>query len=376
MAVRLTHIVDESTDEDGLRLLSLLLASMPRDRVEQRVVVIGRAPTTLAAPEGVQVSRLGRRFKWPVAWLPALQRLFAGKQPDVLYAWGTGATLAVAGRCDPCPILTIVSDPADAREYSQWWHGAGGDGRRTDVLCSSKLVQRRLVEAGVAIAATAVVRPGVDFAPIARVARTRHRADIGLPPEGRVLLTASPPSRPGGQYYAVWATAILYQIWPDVHLVIPGTSREQKRLRRFIERIYCPEVYRLTGDRYAPAELLALSDMLIVPAVGDIPTSWLPWAMAASVPIVGSAVPAVAELVTDLHNGFLCRPAEPHTLAACIRAAADSGNRLRQCVETARRQAFELFRVQRCVDEHFSVIDNLVSGGRAVGTLQDAASRA
>ena len=386
MPTHLTHVLDEATHEDGVRLLSLLLASIPRDRVEQRVIVIGRTPAMLTVPTNVEVSRIGRRFSWPIAWRPELDRLLAGNRPDAVYAWGTAATIVLAGHYDRHPVSTVICEPADAGSYSRWWRGAAGRDGVIEVLCASDMVQRRLLESGVPTEATAVIRPGVDLEAIRRAQQTgrragpssrgtgpaSRRAEIGLPPEARVLLTASPPSRTGGHYYAVWAAAILRQIWPDLRMVVPGTSREQNRLRRLIERMYCPEMYHLTGDRYTPAELLAVSDMLILPAVDDVPIGWLAWAMATSVPIVASAVPSATELITDRHNGFLSKPAEPHTLAIHIRAAAESGDTLRQCVETARSHAFELFSTQRCVDEHLKAIDKLAAGRRVLAGAQDA----
>jgi glycosyltransferase involved in cell wall biosynthesis len=183
----------------------------------------------------------------------------------------------------------------------------------------------------------------------------------------------SPPSRPGGHYYGLWATAIVQMIWPHIRLVIPGRSREQERVYRFARETGRDGFCRFVEDRFSPAELIAASDGLLVPALDDIATDWLAWAMAGSVPIIGSAVPAVAELIADRHNGLLCKPGEPHTLAIRIRRAFEDRDTLARCVETARGQAFEVFRAQRCIDEHLRVIDNVAAGQPAVSGLQDAA---
>jgi glycosyltransferase involved in cell wall biosynthesis len=190
------------------------------------------------------------------------------------------------------------------------------------------------------------------------------------------MVTASPPSRVGGQYYAVWAVAILHHIWPDAVLIVPGRSREQGRIGRLIETIYCPQAYRLTEDRYSPAELLAVADALLVPALNDVPTSWLAWAMAAGVPIIGSAVPSVSEYVADRQNGFLCRPGEPHTLAIRIRTAFESADVLSSCVQIGRHQAYEAFRSERCVEEFLKVIRNMAARRPALAGIRDVAIHA
>ena len=95
-------------------------------------------------------------------------------------------------------------------------------------LCPSKIGQIRLVEGGVSVADTKIIPPGVDSAAIKQAKKSVRRKDLGLPEKGRVMLTTSPPTRTGGQYYAVWAAAILHNIWPDACLLIPGVSKNSR----------------------------------------------------------------------------------------------------------------------------------------------------
>lgn len=230
------------------------------------------------------------------------------------------------------------------------------------------------MEAGAPREFTTIIRPGVDFAAI-RAARERTPRDgLGLPSSGRIYLTISPPSRAAGHFAAAWAMAILHQLSPESRLIIPGCSREQLRLARLREQIYCPEILELTEDRHAIAELLAISDMLVVPASGDVPTGWLAWAMAASVPIVATAVPAIAELIADRHNGFLCRSCEPHAVAARICRAWESPDLVRQCTETARGQGYDVFRAQASLAQYEQLFDNLAGGLEPSTNLQDTAT--
>jgi len=361
MASRLTHVLDEQTPEDGVRLLSLLLQHLPPSQFQQQIVLIGRTPAMLTVPESVHVSRIGRRLDLPVASAPDLHRALNQQRPDVIFTWSAGAAAAastVQAARGTAPIVMTITDPAEADRASRWRRCIHPSQQVIDIVCSSEVVQRKLIQSGIPIEATTVIRPGIDFGAVRRAQETFRRADVGLPETGRVLLTVSPPSRSGGQFYAVWAAAILHHIWPDACMVIPGTSREQERIRRLIDTIYCPDIYFLTANRFTPAELLAISDMLIVPALDDISTAWLAWAMVASVPIVASAVPAVTEWVADNQTGFLCKPGEPHTLAMRIKAAAESTEVRCRCTETAASQAYDFFRTQRCVDEYIAIIRN------------------
>jgi glycosyltransferase involved in cell wall biosynthesis len=373
VAIRLMHIVDEAAAEDAMRLLSLLLSRLPEGQVRQEVLLIGPPPPALTVPAEVVLHRVGRPFGWTLSSSIQLQRVLNARRPDLTHAWSGAAWTAVQTGTARRTTVTLV-DPAEARTTGRWWRsfGARSDGL---IVCSAKRVQRKLVEAGVPIEATTVIRPGVDFGAIREAKGRVRREDLGLPSQGQILLTSSPPSRPGGQFLAIWAMAILNQIWPDARMVVPGESREGGRLLRLIRQINCPEAYVPVGNRYSPAELLAVADALITPAGDDIPTGWLAWAMAAGVPVIGTAIPAIAELIADRHNGFLCRPGEVHTLAIRIRTALESPD-LRRCAEVARGQAYDVFRAQGCVDQYLRLFQNLQAGRTATVGIRDLAMEA
>jgi len=360
------HVIDESACEDGVRLLSLLLRHMPTERIGQCLLVVGQVPGLLAVPDGVEVLRVGCGSRLSVINRFAHKRIFTGQRPDVVLAYGSNAARPCSAlvRHVRTPMIVTISDPADAGSSCVVGRPEGPDDSIVKIICASRTIQERLVGSGIPRESIPVILPGVDFAEIESAAGSIKRADIGLPEKGKVLLTMSPPTRAGGQFYALWAAAILHNIWPDACMVIPGISKEQQRLSRLIGDIYCPQIYFPTEDRYSPAQLLAVGDMLIAPALEDVPVYWLASAMAASVPIVASTVPAVTELIEDEKNGFLCPPGQPHSLAIRIRTAADSKDKLRRCTKSARTRAGKIFGAQRCVNEYLGIIDKLLDGSR------------
>lgn len=385
MPIRLTHILDEHTPEDALRQVDLLLRQLPADRVRQDVIAVGRMPAVFGPPPGTVVSHISGRWARQAGQSWEWRRVMAEHRPQVLHAWGTAAgTVARQARPAGVPIALAVTDPGEIGDVRCWWplHNDPGSDRQGTVLCASECVRRQVVSLGVPSNATVLVRPGVDGDELAEARRGVRRSDLGLPETGPVLLTASPPTRAGGQFFAAWAAAILFQVWPTVRLVIPGRSPEQERIRRLIEGIYCPQVFLLVEDRFTPAELLAASDALLMPAVQDVPTYWAAAAMTAGVPVVpgtacglavagGTTVPSLAEDITDESTGWLCRPGlprlrpgepgEPHTLAIRVRQALEAPDRLARCVAAARRQARRMFDARTCVEAHIGIYEALAN---------------
>ncbi len=249
-----------------------------------------------------------------------------------MHAWGAAASSMAGYVFDAtAPLVTTLTDPAEVWHWYRWWRDLAVGPVGGNVVCTSSVLADRLIAAGIPDRAVTVLPPLIDPSPFGHGGNAVRREELGLPAESCVLLTAGPPSRAGGQFFAVWMTAVLRKIIPNLYLLIPGCSGEQQRLREFVATIYCPEAFRFCGDRFAFEQLLGLADLLVFPAVEDVPVGGLVRAMAGGVPVVASAVPAVREWITDGQSGFLCQPADMHDLAVRVREALADGPLRQRC---------------------------------------------
>lgn len=355
MATRLVHVVDEDSGEDARGLLALLLARLSSMEVEQRVIAIGSQSPAQQLPEGLLQTRVRRDVGWGIPSRD-LRRALTAEYSAVIHAWGGRAAAAVRAACPMgLRIVVTITDPSEADRLRTWWP-LGQRVQNPCVVCTCERARQRLVSSGLPRESSVVIRPGIDIDQSRRPQRRITRSDLGLAAEAKVFTTASPPSRRGGQYHAIWATAIVHQIRPEIRLVIPGVSREASRLGRLIDNIYCPEAYLQVGDHCSPTELLAISDALLFPPLDDVPTGWLALAMAAGVPVIGTAIPSVTELITDGQTGFLGEPGQPHRLAISIHEAMTAGNEARHRAAAARRLAEQWFDPARCAAQYLQAL--------------------
>ena len=127
------------------------------------------------------------------------------------------------------------------------------------------------------------------------------------------------------------------------------------------------------GSEYRYEDLVATADALVVAALDDVSTTSIAWAMAAGVPIVASAVYAVAELIAHKHNGLLIKPESSQPMAVRIAAALSKIDLMAQETQRARSQAYEVFSVRRFADQHVQLYENLTAGAPPSTNITDSA---
>ncbi|MBN1488299.1 MAG: glycosyltransferase family 4 protein [Phycisphaerae bacterium] len=370
------HLIDESTQEDALTTLAQLLSRMALPDTTHVVGAFGAVSVPESIARHARAVRLGDRMGWPFWRAMPLRRVIDSLGLSLVHAWSAvaaGCAQLAAG--ETCPVLATVCEPPMPRRWGRWVAAAERfrSLRPPTMVFPSQQFRRRALAAGIAMESCGVIQPAVDFAAINEARRSTTRASLGIRTDGPILLTVMPPTGSGGQYYAVWAAAVLQQLWPDIRVVAPGLSAEARRLVRFAMSFQMPELVIATGRRVAFERLLAVADVLVVPALDDAPVGGLAWAMAASVPIVGSAIPAVAEYLADGHNALLCKPGDPMLLAQRIRTALRDREMVASLCETARGEAFDSFSLTRLAKEYRSVYANLLAGRSAFSGLDDVA---
>lgn len=358
-----------------MQVLDLLASRGTAAGADHPVIALGadaarRAAHWLRRP----VPARGRRFGpfWQVAFDASHGVAGGAAIPSdaIIHAWGPRAAAAAAASACGRPLLLTLLDPALALEAARWIRALHV---QSAVVASTQVGRARLVAAGLSPERTLVIRSPVDFAAItaARRAGLRDRLPDGADP---IVLMHGPASRDGGQFIGLWAAAIVRQVHRGLCVILPYASRETLRLRRFARQIGMPGLLAPPGVGAAHwAELAAASDLLLVPAVGEVSAEPIGWAMAAGIPVVGSAVRSIAELIADRHNGLLCRPKQPRLLAARLLTAIEDAALRRTLVDTARGQAYDVFSPRAFLDNYKRLYDNLAENRPPAEGVRDMA---
>lgn len=310
------------------------------------------------AAQPFRVERTEQRVLWPTKALAGRIDSLAGE---------IGAGLVVL---DPALPLGLLGPRLQSAPYAVVLHGAEVTvpGR----LPGSSLLLRQVLEgAALVIAAggyplaegqrvarhplpSVVVPPGVDterFVPLSDDERTAARRRLGLPPQGRLVVSVSRLVPRKGMDVLIDAAARLRSTHPDLTVAIGGGGRDERRLARLV---------RATG---APVRLMGRISHDDLPALygcGDVfamlcRNRWRGLeqegfgivfleAAAAGVPQVAGDSGGAAEAVADGETGVVVRqPDDPAAAAEALGRLLDHPDDRARMASAGRARAVEAF---------------------------------
>lgn len=204
-----------------------------------------------------------------------------------------------------------------------------------------------------------VIYNGID------VAEFNARVNDAEPPDefdddGPVFLNVGRYAPEKGQRYLIEAMADVVVERPDARAVIVGHGPDRDALETAVAELNLEDNVYVTGK--VPVRQIhdyyALADVFVLPSLNEgLPITALE-AMAAELPIVGTRVQGVEEVVTE-RIGRLCPPRSPDELAEAMLAVA-SGDR-ESMGERALERAYERFDIDNTVNAYERLYGRLVS---------------
>ncbi len=180
-------------------------------------------------------------------------------------------------------------------------------------------------------------------------ARRALRAELGLPPEARLLLCVGTVCQRKGQELLLRALAALAPGHPELHAVLLGARAHPyvDALRAAAERLGLAARVHFVPRRADPRACYRAADLAVCPSYQEsLPRSVLE-AMAFGLPIAASAVDGIPELVRDGVEASLVAPGDPEALARALAALLADPARAAALGAAARKRAESEFPLAR-----------------------------
>lgn len=296
---------------------------------------------------GIRVEHLSNRTL--IGRIIALRRLIAREKPQLIHTtiFEADITGRLAAMGSGVPVLSSIVNTSydDARlddpriraarlKLAQWCDRWSARYLTAHFHAITHAVKDAAIrDLGLDPARVTVVERGRDPARLGCMdagRRVRARAQLGLPADARVILNVARQEWQKGQIHLLKAFETIAQELPDVHLVIAGrtgnatSELEQARLASSaIDRIH------FLGHRDDVPEILAAADIFAFPSIYEGLGGAVIEAMALSLPIIASDVPALAEVLERDRNALLVPAGSPDAFSDALRMLLSDPERRR-----------------------------------------------
>lgn len=184
---------------------------------------------------------------------------------------------------------------------------------------------------------------GVDLQNFSRQCRdeeiARWRDQLGILPGDKVIISVSRLTYKNGLDNLIRAVSILNRKNPRerYRLLLAGDGEGKKEYQKLAEELNLAERVIFAGTvRHAHlAKYLKIADVFARPSRSEGLGSSFLEAMAAGIPIVGSAVGGIPDFLADGQTGLFCDPADPESIAQKIGVLMEDGEMRKKIIKNA-----------------------------------------
>jgi len=368
MTIRICQFITELRPAGAERCVYALAARLPAERFTVEVAALRGGPVADALrAAGATVHVLGAAGKLDVSVWPKAARLLRRGRFDILHthlfhADFVSRTAAVAAGI-PHAVHTVHVAERRFRPWQfAWTHlTAGGLDR---IVCVSEGVRDfHAARTHLSPDTYTVIHNGIDADRMTRsdTLRRRFREQWGLKTSDILCAFVGRLDRQKGIDVLLDGFQRAAADNPDLHLVLAGDGPLRRRVSDWLERSPAGSRARALGFIGDVTPVLSAADIFCQPSRWEGFCLAAAAAMAAGLPVAGSDVAGLNEVVADGRTGLLRPPGDAEAFAdALTRLAADAAVRA-DMGDAGRRRVLERFALDRFCDDHARLYESLVS---------------
>ena len=177
--------------------------------------------------------------------------------------------------------------------------------------------------------------------------RQEVRATLGLGEKTPMITTVAVLRPAKGIQFMLEAMPAILQRVPDARYVVVGDGDHGKALHAIVAEKGLQDHVIFTGVRSDVPDLLAASDLFVLPTLDDALPTVLAEAMASRVPIVASRVGGIPEMVSDGYNGLLVSPQNVEQLAFSCQNLLSDPTLAQQLRENGHQVAYQRYDIRK-----------------------------
>ncbi len=175
--------------------------------------------------------------------------------------------------------------------------------------------------------------------------KDKKREELGLIPTNIVITCVSKLRRGKGHRYLLEAFEQLSD--KNFHLLIVGDGEQKQELLKKISNYSSKENVHFLGNRNDVKEILKISDVFILPTLGEGMSNAIMEAMAASLPVITTDIPENRILIEHEKNGILIPKENTSEIVTAIEGILAHTDKAHSIGKSAQEKINKLFSIQR-----------------------------
>jgi glycosyltransferase involved in cell wall biosynthesis len=367
--IRLLLIIPTLVRGGAEKQLTLLASRLPRDEFDVHVAVLthtGPLETTLREA-GVNVTVIGKRWKFDPLSYWRLRRHIQAVKPDIVHTWLFAANAYGRQAALGAGVRHVIAGERCVDPWKAGWQLAidRALARRTErIVTNSSGVKDFYVGRGLPAEKFVVIPNGIDAAVVREPMQSREAllASLSLPPDARLIGAVGRLWPQKRLKDLIWAMDLMRTTRDDAHLLIIGDGPQRSRLERFSEQNELQNLVHFLGERDDVARLMSNIDVLWLASEYEGQSNAVMEAMAVGVPVIATDISGNRDLVVPDVTGYLIPVGERYEFTR----GADwlfNDEPLRKKLGAAGRERIEReFTVEKMVQRHAELYRNLAAG--------------
>jgi glycosyltransferase involved in cell wall biosynthesis len=370
--LRIVQLITELGPAGAERCVFELARRLNKERFDTQVVALrGGEVAQWLADEGIPVTVLGVRGKWDIMKLARLTELLRAERPDILHTHLFHADLAgrPAARLAGVPHVITTVHVAEAR-FRPWQFAyarlLGGACER--IICVSASVRDYHAQrSGLPHSLYTVIPNGIDASAYAHdeAARIRLREQWGVEPDQVLVAFVGRLDHQKGIDTLLGAMSHLGARGTPMHLVIAGDGPKRSLVENFISHGEGGGFCRWLGFYGDVRSLLSAADIFVLPSRWEGFGLAAAEAMAAGLPVIGTPVPGLRELLLHAKTGIVVERNDTKALADSIHRLAEDAELRARLGEAGRARVIEKHDIARNILAHERLYLEIAGPARA-----------
>lgn len=207
-----------------------------------------------------------------------------------------------------------------------------------------------------------VICNGVDVKRYERPTdKAQVRSQLGLEPDVRLIAVVATLKEQKGHRYLVEAMSTIAPQHSDVHALFIGDGRLREELQDQVARLNLAQHVHFLGNRHDVPELLAASDLFVLPSLWEGLAMALLEGMATGLPIVATEVSGTVQALVPNETGILVPPGDATKLAEAIQEILSDPERAQAMGAAARQRVKAKFSADKQAIEHLTLYRQLLN---------------